>query len=421
MKAIVNTFEHNIIQNEFCSDKLIEFNKKFFEENDPKYLGIHQEFEDGEFKLKSHYFIGYRWLNEKDETYIHISPKVHQNKQADYLKILLECFKDPIVSKKINNSYKIFFHEKWIEIDGEEDEVTPLLILHFLKVIKNITQKGLKKGYIKVTENLSSKIKGKILINQTIKNNHIKNRLDKTVCNHQIFTVNCLENQILKTALMQCSRNLKAVNNSDIGKLLKQNINAFELVDICEVFDSDFSKIKHSPFYKEYHEAINLARMIFKRFGFTLNSSNRQYHHKIPPFYIDMPELFERYIEVQLRKKYSDIIDGNRDIKFEWNMRPDFLLPSQKMILDAKYKYWYEKYESDRFKDDYQQLSLYGRSNAIRSRIGLSVVEEAKLMFIYPKADGVSDISLNIIGESNFNNVFKVGVKIPQKITSDKL
>lgn len=412
LKTIVNTYEHSDITYQFSQEKLIEFNQ-CFDENNPKYLGIHQEFEKGEIKLKSHYFIGYRWLSENDEEYIHIAPKSHRNYQADYLKMLSECLKDPQVSKKLNYSYEIFFHEKWIEINNDQDEITPLLILHFLKVVKSITQKGLKKGYLRVTENLSSKIKGKILINQTTKQNHTKNRLDKTVCNHQTFTVNCLENQILKTALSQCSRNLQGIKNNDISKLLKQNINAFELVDMREVFEDDFSKIKHSPFYKEYKDALKLAKMIFKLFGFALSSTSRLHHHKIPPFYINMPELFERYVEVQIRKQYKDLIDGNRDIEFEFDMRPDFLLPSKKMIVDAKYKYWYERTIEDvAFKDDYQQLSLYGRACKIRQRINLLEEEQAKLLFIYPKVDGEREMKFDS-NNSSFHKIYRFGMEIP--------
>ncbi|MFC2073764.1 hypothetical protein ACFLR3_00790, partial [Campylobacterota bacterium] len=299
MHQVINVFEHSNIEYPFSDEITREFNK-LYEESNPKYLGLHQEsqFEDGILKttLKSHYFTGYRWLNEEKKTYIRISPKSYNAYQADYLKMFLECLNDPIVSKHLNETYEIFFDEDWIEIEESKDEVTPLIILHFLKIVKKLTLKGLKKGYIKVTENLTSKIKGKILVNQTIRQNNFKNRLDRTVCNHQVFTTNCLENQIIKTALMQCGRQLKGINSEEISKLLRQNINAFKLVETREVFNSDFSTIKHSSFYKEYQEALKLAQMIFKRFGFTLDSPSQEERYSIPPFYINMPELFERYV-----------------------------------------------------------------------------------------------------------------------------
>ncbi len=421
MKAIVDSTEHTQVSSDskFDEEKLKEFNNLYDEQN-PKYLGLHQEFDSFEVKLKSHYYIGYRWFNDKVNEYIHIAPKVNKNYQADYLKMFLVCLKDPITSKHLDETYKIFFNEKWIEIENSKDEITPLLILQFLQIVKNISIKGLKKGYIKVTENLTSKIKGKILINQTIKQNHFKNRLDKTVCNHQIYTVDCIENQILKTALLQCSRNLYGISNDDIAKLIKSNLNSFDLVNRKEVFNSDFSKTKYSPFYKEYKEALKLAQMIFKRFGFSLNDTDYKEKYKIPPFYIDMPELFERYVEVKLREKYKGALvsgygrkDGN---SYHWGLRPDFILKEEKLIIDAKYKYWFkESDKANKFKGDYQQLSLYGRVTKIRKDIGLSDNEEAKILFIYPKVDGKESINDDFEKEKDFSNICKFGIKIPLK------
>jgi len=422
---IVNVNEHSEINiyNEskeciFTDDNIKEFNK-LYKDKDKKYLGLHQEVDNNITKLKSYYHIGYRWFDEKKEEYIHISPKKsNDGKQADYLAMFLECLKDPIVSKKLDDSIKIFYNEKWIETEQKEIDINPFIIFQFLKVVKKISQKGLKKGYIKVTENLTSKIKGKILVNQTIKQNHFRNRLDKTVCNHQIFIINCIENQIIKTALLQSGRHLQGVESNEISKMLKQNLNAFELVDKREVFDSDFRTIKHSPFYKDYKEALQLAQMIFKRFGFSLNSSDEDKQTKFPPFYIDMPELFERYVEVKLRKAYPNSLKafyslGNGYQTSVGELRPDFIVKDKKLIIDAKYKYWFSDDSNKRFKDDFQQLSLYGRVREIRDDIGLKGSnKEANILFIYPDQDGVEDIDKNkFIGD--FINMQKVGIKIP--------
>jgi len=260
------------------------------------------------------------------------------------------------------------------------------------------------------------------LVNQTIKHNHFKNRLDKTVCNHQIFTIDCLENQILKTALLQCSRNLHGIQNKEISKLLKSNLNNFELVNSKEIFDNDFSKIKYSPFYKEYKDALRLAQMIFKRFGFALNSLSAKEIHNIPPFSINMPELFERYVEVILREKYKGNLKAGYSIGNGYKtsigeLRPDFIVKDEKLIIDAKYKYWFEYDKDNRFKDDYQQLALYGRLAGIRNDINLSENEEAKLLFIYPKINGKDFIYGKDSFEKveDFNNIYKFGIKIPLK------
>jgi 5-methylcytosine-specific restriction endonuclease McrBC regulatory subunit McrC len=422
MKLIASANEHEEVRLFDISyqfdDTLKEKFQELYEDNDAKFLGLHVELDSSKAHLMAHYYIGYRWLNMEKDEYIAVMPKKRDNQTANYMSMFMECLNDPIASAHLEETYKIFFDEKWIEIDSSHDQMTPLLILHFLNIVKKITQKGLKKGYLKVVENLTSRIKGKILVNQTIKYNHFKNRLDKTICEHQIFTVNCLENQIIKTALMQCSKYLIGIKNDDMIRTLNQNINYFELVDSIEVLDSEFKNIKHSPFYREYQDVLKLARMIFKRFGFVLESSKNNLTTKVPPFYINMPELFERFVEVKLRKVYGDkLLPGygqNNGNSYTWGQRPDFIVKGEGLIIDAKYKYWFDNSDkADRFKDDYQQLSLYGRIPEIKELIGVKRDEEAKLIFIYPEITNQTELTEKAFTCEYSNSVFSNIIKIP--------
>ena len=402
-------------------EEIEEFNEKEHKNNELKYLGLKKynpfldfgcDCEEECNKVQADYYIGYRWF-KKNESYICVKPKVYNNKRADFLAMFLEILNDPIVSKKANKIYQIFFDEPLIEVEVNKDYSLEFLILHFLKVVNDIVKKGLKKGYLKVEENLTSKIKGKILVNKTIKYNLSKNRPDKTYCNHQMFTINCLENQILKTALLQCRKVVSLFKNEEINKIFRQNLAAFELVDTKEVFNTDFFKIKYSTFFKDYKIALNLAKMIFKRLGFSLNS--KEVTNKIYPYLINMPELFERYVEVKLRKKYSTVIDGN-ERSFCWQMRPDFLLPSEKYIVDAKYKFWYGMRSNSKFKDDFSQLTLYSRCNSIRKDLGLKNENEViDLIFIYPNFNKkYKELEFkNKRKEKEFFKIYKLPLKIP--------
>ena len=112
--------------------------------------------------------------------------------------MFISCFNHEEVSIHLNKTYKIYFDEPSIELPSNIFELTPLLIVHFLQVVKSIVKKGLKKGYVNINQNITSKVKGKILQNKTTKENHRNFRFEKTFCNFQIFTIDCEENQILK-------------------------------------------------------------------------------------------------------------------------------------------------------------------------------------------------------------------------------
>ena len=87
------------------------------------------------------------------------------------------------------------------------------------------------------------------------------------------------------------------------------------------------------------------------------------------------------------------------------------------MIIDAKYKYWFEDCnDCIKLKDDFQQLSLYSRVNEIREEVGLGDSdEEAMLVFIYPSYKE-KDIELNFEKDNKkerFSNIKRIGLKIP--------
>jgi 5-methylcytosine-specific restriction enzyme subunit McrC len=439
--CIFDAFEHGkstLLNNNFNLEELKEIDKT----KNNKYLAISRqtqeiidEYQTGKLiQPRAGYFIGYRWF-KKNKSYIKVTPKLDNNRYANYLEIFLMCLEDPIVSKTIRDNpkklYQIFFDEPLINIENQEDKITPFLIIHFLQLVKNIHKKGLKKDYIKVKENLTCKTKGKILVNQTIKQNHFKNRIDKTVCSHQVYTINCIENQILKTALIQCKQYIQNINDENIELLLKQNMSAFEFVDYKKISNNDFHKIRYSSFFKEYKEALKLAKMIFQRFGFALDHLDKNIVlNKIPPYYINMPELFERYVEVKLRESFNGLIDGNYEDIAYWGMRPDFLLPVRKMIIDAKYKYWFKDgknnkgNENSEYKNDYMQLSLYGRDLKIRKKLGLTENEsnnEIELLFIYPTIEKDINNSRISLESYKFNKIKKFPLYIPTIKVTNKL
>ncbi len=376
-----------------------------------KFLKLHSDF-------KSDYYIGADWLKEKESALL-VFPKIDN---LDYLSMFLECLSNPYTAKEINKKrknekiYEISFNKPSIPLEGHKFDLTPLLIVHFLNVIKAIIKKGLKKDYIKVESNLNSKIKGKILINKTIKQNLLKANFNKTFCSYQIFTVNNKENQILKKALIFIQKYLsinKINTDTNINSLLNYCLSAFENVSN----NIDIKSIKHiktSSFFQEYKEGINLAQMILKRFGYSLNSINKNIESKIPPFYINMPLLFEVYVLLKLKKEF-----GN-DIIYQYDKgygETDFLDKKRKIIFDAKYKNAYINNGYDI--EDIRQLSGYARDERVLKRLNIDLNNPVIVdcVIIYPdisnKKDDLKNIKQNII--KNFVKFYKYGIKMPIK------
>ena len=298
--------------------------------------------------LHTSYYIGVDWINESKAIYVapKLNTKVSENetpvdsssiKETDFIQMLFHCLKYQDVIKELDELFEIKWEEPEIVIKQKSDLLTPLLVVQFLGLLKIIVRKGLKKSYYKVEENLNSRVKGRVQVSKTLKENIFKNKNLNTICSFDEFGLNGIENRLLKRTLSFIKRYLPmyANINSDahIQNLFNYITPAFETVteevEINEIKDS-----KMNPFYKEYEEAIKLAKMILKRYGYNI-SNTEKLTISTPPFWIDMSKLFELYVLGLLKDQFKHLVLYHPT----YNKKElDYLLLYPPMVIDAKYK-----------------------------------------------------------------------------------
>src|SRR5690606_19625457 len=176
-----------------------------------------------------------------------------------------------------------------IPLDRKLDLLSPLLIIQFLTLVKEIVRKGLKRSYYKVEQNLYSKVKGKVLVSQTIKQNKVKNRNLHTYCAFDEFGIDGKENRLLKKALNFSQRYLGSFKEFSNKSFFTDTYNYIQpaFQDVSD--DVDLNEVKHlkfNAFYKEYREALHFAKLILQRFGYNINAINSQAIIPTPPFWI---------------------------------------------------------------------------------------------------------------------------------------
>jgi len=409
---------HEIITFKEHEEKLVESHKEDIEilkeycsDNFQSYLKL-KKTQNG---YTADYYIGIEWLKE-NECVLVVEPKIEN---LDYLSMFLECLKHPLVTYEINKPrndekiYEIFLDKKPVKLEKQKFQITPLLIFHFLNVVNSIVKKGLKKGYVKVQNNLSNKVKGKILINTTIKHNHTKHQFNKTYCQYEEFTIDCFENSILKKALLFVNKYLithKILDSHDLLPVLNQCLSAFSLVS-DEIDINTIKQIKVNNFYKEYKQGLTLALMILKHFSYSIHNTEKQ-EVSIPPFYINMPLLFELYVYSKLLKEYN-----GKNILYQPKAKygnPDFIDIDNKIIFDAKYK---ENYNVGYNIDDIRQLSGYARDKKILELLK----EESKVIdciIFYPDKNGNEKIDKGMIKNTSIGDFlcfYKYCLKLPEK------
>lgn len=408
--------------------------------------------------IKADYCVGLDWLGESKRT-IYVEPKLNAKLstyykdcldleesesdvlpknfefeeatevlvEVDYLRMLLEVMSNVKTVRYTQNLIQVDWEAKEISIEQKDDQLTPFLVVQFLQLLKTIVKKGLKKSYYKVEENLNNKIKGKILVGQNIKKNVFKNRMTSTFCEYQIFGEDYSENRFLKKVLQFVSsyvENNKEIFNNNFTAIINiQNYcrPAFQNIG-NELNERELKHLKTNAFFKEYKEAIKIGQSILKKFSYNITKTTLQKVDS-PPFWIDMPSLFELYF-------YNKLLIANpseeKHIHFQFSTYGnslDFLISKSnfEMVIDTKYKMHYNK---GQIHDDIRQVSGYARLKKVRKKLKLTVEDDSNIecLIIYPLLENTTSIDFDFSLENikanyseikAYHKVYKLGIKLP--------
>lgn len=370
----------------------------------------------------TNYFVGVDWL-VPEKAAIYIEPKLNDTRQVDFLGMLLQSLEASENLEHLEGLFHVEYDQPWIQIPESKDWLSPLLIVQFLKLVQKIVQKGLKKSYYRVTENLNSRVKGKILVSRQIKENLVKNRLTKTVCNYQEYGVNTVENQFLKLVLAfvtsyisQKRHVFNPAQNIALQHMLHYCQPAFEQVDILKDKHQRF-QVNKNVFYKEYEQALKIGGYLLKRYSFNINKIS-QTHAATPPFWVDMSKVFELYVFGQLKKLFPAPDSVTYHDKYRGGKETDILLrdDGHKCVIDCKYKPQYQDHSPSL--DDKRQLAGYTRLKRVYDKLGVPYHEIVKGLIIYSHQSCEDTIKkeniLNAetrIGE--YVEFYKLGVSLP--------
>ena len=378
--------------------------------------------EDGSYKISTGYFIGIDWIEERIK-HTTVRPKLNFDndgiffQEVDYLKMLFRCLKYSETAEYISELIFVKWTAPQIEIEQKHDMLTPFIIIDFLNVVKKIVRKGLKKSYYKTTQTLNGRIKGKMLINRTVNLHLSKGNILNNVCTYDEFGVNNKENQLLKKAInfikvyISNSPLLKDINA--VSEMIGYLSPAFEPVS-SNINVDEIKQIKSNRIFKEYDKGIRLAKMILKRFAYNISNTSKE---KIltPPFWIDMPMLFELHTLSLLKDCFGD------DVRYHpstYGNELDFLLKSDdtRMVIDAKYIpswKWNTKHENIR------QVSGYARLNKVSELLDYGIDKNIDCLIIYPDTKaGIQSFDINKFREKltpikAYNGIYKLGITIP--------
>lgn len=374
------------------------------------------------FQIETSYLIGLDHL--QDGLQIMVEPKFSYNEKdysIDFYKILFESLPYVKSTEVITDLYFVDFEAPTIEIDQKDDFLTPILVIQYLNILKRICQNGLQKGYYKIEENLDAKVKGKILIKETLKKNHLKANYSRTFCNYQEYGINTIENQLLKYAFQFCMNYLNQFKQLDLFQNLESTTGMIRSTMQKIVINQTFNKalyVKKNPLYPMYDQAIQIANTILKRNAFNITNTTK---NKVStyPYWINMSKLFELHVLKLLRESIKEgIIYQNT---FGGRI-PDIVINTEqvKAVIDVKYKaYGNRSIEIE----DVRQVTAYSRMKGIFKTLNLNSTDVLDAIIIYPKIGSLNTkldlLTLQAKEElKEYYNIYKLEVSIPI-ITND--
>ena len=376
---------------------------------EPKYLGIND--------WTASYFIGAAWL-VPDELAVVVTPKLPD---IDFVQMFMAALE--IDTQKESNyfaqCYGIQFDEPQIETHEELNQLTPLLVLYFISLLERLVKHGLKKDYLLHEENLKAKVKGRILFGKHLKTNVFQQRSDRMFCQYQEYTEDIPENRLLKKALLfsecildRCDSLKRQSQYPDLQLRLNRLKASFSHIS-DDIEPYQVQKLSSNKLFKGYKEAIKVAKMILRRFDYSIREASSE-QHSTPPFWIDMARLYEMWVLCKLQKCSINPVLF-QEIGFYGRQVADFVIREENLILDTKYK---PKYMEDWVDiDDIRELS----GNARDDRLLPNLPEDytPRCIILYPgntdELKSESDILFEQQGRKipHYRNFYKISVPLP--------
>lgn len=336
---------------------------------------------------------------------------------ADYLENLTED----------KTLFKVFYDQPLIKLEQSTSQLSDVLYaVSFISNCYILCRKGLKHSMNIEEKNYNAKVRGRIDIHKNIRLNSTHGRDDRFYCKFISFTIDNLENRILKDTLSRCKKIL--VNTDCWDQVVEQRYyycaNCLKGVKSTKVTIADFNNVSVGGLYMYYKPVIKQARCIYNQKYFSYKSKEGMTVSKSTytiPYCINMELLFELYARAVLRKhldsskyelvEYSEHVylekgvtgdgQGEKGVHLIEHCIPDMIIREKCTnnniaVLDAKYK------QHDRTaREDSHQLMSYVLLTGIK-RCGFIFPGDKACLKSMSNGDDYLKLNTPLIGELRY-------------------
>lgn len=321
----------------------------------------------------SYFRIGAEWIDETQTEALIVLPKIER---IDFIEMFMTCLRTSHPDDNFSAIYDIDLDAKPIRSQVLNSILSPLLIVQFLMIVREISERGLRKGYVNREGNLN-KVRGRIDFRKNEMRNVWTAHKERIYCRYDEFSVDTPENRYLKRALLIASNMISLMAGhrcyDTLYALCSQCLCAF--AEVSDSLDDFRLNSRDNKLFREYTDALRFARMIIRKEEMTINSNRNSAYDIVPVFRIDMALLFEHYVLARLRDTF-----GRKSVIYQAHgsnaFIADFLIKkgNLKVIADSKYT---EIYNEGSAKGDYiKQLCGYARDTKLLRKLDIDCTDE---------------------------------------------
>lgn len=299
-------------------------------------------------------------LRDDDEFERYLAPQTNKINEANRE---IEDLSDNELFHFFENEDPVFLKDS---IARESSIITASI---FITILKSLCTRPLMGRMEKKEENLTGKVKGKIVFSKNFQKNTLRGRDDRVFCRYLEYTEDIVENQILKAALHKAEMFLNnyfgsaSGNHNSFRDMVAYCRSALSHISYKKISRFDLNKIKTTGVYAYYKPVINAAKMVLSEITLEASGTSTITSYVVP-YAVSMDRLFEMYVRAYLKKagvksynsnesgiklsQYDDKTAVLRERNKEYskyiagNIKPDIILYNDEndncVVFDVKYK-----------------------------------------------------------------------------------
>ena len=261
-------------------------------------------------------YVGIGWLRDyrgnvlKDpltgEKYaLEIVPRFAMNPWEMLIKVMNDPEYELYIAEPNEYFFEIYTDDDLIPVPNTDSGGELLAAISFVKECQSICKKHLRQEVSFHEENLNGKVVGNIQVAKHIKKNIVQAREDRVFCRFPVFTVDVLENRILKAALLKTKKIFKknGISVKDLGRMYSYCENSLKKVKSVSISKSDFARTNLTGFNSYYKNVMELAKIVLLGLGANdLVGEETNDIKYVLPYTINMESLFEFYTRACLKE-----------------------------------------------------------------------------------------------------------------------